>query len=105
VHPPQAICPCHGETDLVATAVSGRGTIYTYVVMRVRRIRGFEDRVPYINVWVAPLEQTGALILANLVACDPDTDPRLTIGAAVEVVFETLTPEVTLPQFRLLDEP
>ena len=85
--------------------MSGRGTIYTYVVMRDRRIRGFEHRVPYVNVWVEPREEPGLLILANLVDCDPDVEARLVIGASVEVVFESLTPEVTLPQFRLLDDP
>ena len=56
---------------------------------------GFADSVPYAVV-VVELEE-GARMISNLLEC-PVGDIR--IDMPVEVVFEELTPEVTLPKFR-----
>lgn len=98
VHPPAALCPCCGASDLAFEEVSGRGTIYSFVVMHDRRVAGFEDRTPYVNVWVEPQEQPGLLLLGNLVGSPPES---AAIGAAVTVTFEDIAEGVSLPQFRL----
>jgi uncharacterized OB-fold protein len=100
-HPPQLVCPCCGACDLDFEAVSGRGTIYSFVVMRDQRVQGFEDRVPYVNVWVELEEQPLLLLVSNLVGADLED---VLIGRPVEVRFEKLTDEITLPQFELLRE-
>jgi uncharacterized OB-fold protein len=56
---------------------------------------GFAADVPYAVV-VIELEE-GVRMLSNLVACD-HADVR--IGLPVDVVFDDVTPEVTLPKFR-----
>jgi uncharacterized OB-fold protein len=51
--------------------------------------------VPYVLALVE-LEE-GVRMMTNIVGCDPDA---VRIGASVEVVFDDVTDEVTLPKFR-----
>ena len=73
--------------------VSGRGTVFSLTVMHHAYHPAFE--VPYAVV-VVELEE-GARMLTNVVGCPLRT---IEIGMPVEVTFEELTPEVTLPKFR-----
>ncbi|MFC1815382.1 Zn-ribbon domain-containing OB-fold protein [Thermodesulfobacteriota bacterium] len=41
----------------------------------------------------------GPMISSNVIDCDPD---EVKIGMPVEVVFEDITDEFTLPKFRLV---
>jgi uncharacterized protein len=100
-HPPQPACTCCGQDDLEFGEVSGRGVVESFVVMRDKRIAGFEDRVPYVNLWVELDEQPGLILVANLVGAQADA---VRIGARVRVVFERLTDDICLPQFALDDE-
>jgi uncharacterized OB-fold protein len=56
---------------------------------------GFKGEIPY-NVTVVELEE-GPRMTANLVGCPND---QIRVGMPVEVVFERITDEVTLPKFR-----
>ncbi len=57
----------------------------------------FKDLVPYVTA-IVELEG-GARLPSNLV--DVPADPaQIRIGMAVEVSFEQLTPDVSLPVFR-----
>ena len=78
------------------TAVSGRGTIFSWTVMHQVYHPGFADEVPYAVV-VVELEE-GARLVSNLVGCPVDA---IVAGMPVEVTFQDVTPEVTLPKFRL----
>ena len=99
--PPVRVCMCCGKSDLKFEQVRGRGVIYSFVVMRDQRVQGFEDRVPYLNVWVELEEQPHLVLVTNLVDADL---ADVAIGAPVEVTFEKMTDEITLPQFRLVQE-
>ena len=93
--PPREICHrCLGRDSEWAEA-SGRGTVYSFNVMHQVYHPGFAAEVPYAVVLVE-LEE-GGRVLSNLVDCPPG-DVR--IGLPVEVTFERLTDEVTLPKFR-----
>ena len=84
---PRAACPfCFGETAW--EAASGRGTIYSYSVMR---------RVdpPYAIAYVTLAE--GPTMLTNLIDCDFD---GLRIGQPVEVAFAPSAGGVPVPCFR-----
>lgn len=75
-HYPRAVCPfCFADASEWQTA-SGRGTIYSYSIMR-------RAEVPYAIAYVA-LEE-GVTMLTNMVDCDFD---RLRIGLPVRVVFK-----------------
>ena len=56
---------------------------------------GFAAEVPYAVV-IVKLEE-GPKLTSNVVDCPLD---EIAIGMPVEVVFEELSPEVTLPKFR-----
>jgi uncharacterized OB-fold protein len=75
--------------------VSGRGEVFSWAVMHQVYHPGFAADVPYAVV-VIELEE-GARLVSNLVDCPPG-DVRA--GLPVEVVFDDVTPDVTLPKFR-----
>ena len=56
---------------------------------------GFRESLPYVMAYVELDE--GLKMLTNLVDCTPE---QVKIGMPVEVVFEDVTPEVTLAKFR-----
>jgi hypothetical protein len=93
--PARDICSQCLSREAVWTPVSGRGSVFSFAVMHQVYHPGFAAEVPYAVV-VIDLEE-GGRILSNLVGC-PVAD--ITIGTPVEVVFDDVTPEVTLPKFR-----
>jgi hypothetical protein len=93
---PRGACPHCLSADLEWRRVSGRGTLHTFTVVH-RGARGFPLPAPYILA-VVELEE-GPRLMTNLVGVEPDPE-RLDLGMPVEVVFEDVTPEVTLPRFR-----
>jgi uncharacterized protein len=82
IQPPAGQCPdCGGA--LVARAVSGRGTVFTYTV----NYQPFNPAVPvpYVIAIVELDEQPDLRIATNIVDCEPDS---VYIGLPVEVRFE-----------------
>jgi hypothetical protein len=96
-HPPAASCRCCQGTDLRWTQISGRGTVYTFVIDHRLMVPGFNE--PYVVAQIRPEETADDMvrITGNIKECDVH-DVR--IGMAVEVFFEDVTEDVTLPQFR-----
>ena len=74
---------------------SGKATLYSFVLMHQLYHPGFASEVPY-NIAQVDLEE-GLRILTNIVDC-PNAD--LHIGMPLEVTFEAITDEVTLPKFK-----
>ena len=93
--PPRELCSACLATEAAWQEVSGRGEIFSYYVMHQIYHPGFAAEVPYAVV-VVKLEE-GPKLTSNVVDCPLD---EITIGMPVEVVFEELSPEVTLPKFR-----
>ncbi len=96
-HLPKPVCRfCQADT-LAPQAVSGRGTVYSYTVTHYPYHPGFVKSGPYPVVLVELEEDPRVRIISNLVEYTPE---QLKVGTKVEVVFEDVTPEVTLPKFR-----
>ena len=96
VHPPRPTCPkCRSlEKDWVPSA--GKGTVYASVTYRNAPHPGFE--APY-SVILVELEE-GVRLVSNMI----DTHPEDThIGMPVEVVFDDITEDLTLPRFRKVE--
>jgi hypothetical protein len=74
---------------------SGRGSIYTFTVTNQNQAPGFRESLPYVMAYV-DLDE-GLKMLTNIVDCPPD---QVKIGMPVEVVYDDVTPEVTLAKFR-----
>jgi uncharacterized protein len=73
---PRAICPFCASDKVEWREASGKGTIYTFSVMR-------RVKEPYIIAHVTLAE--GPTMLTNIVDCDPET---VRIGQPVTVVFQ-----------------
>ena len=69
--------------------------MYTYTVTYQNQSPGFRDQLPYVLAYVE-LEE-GVRLLTNIVGCAPED---VTIGMPVQVTFEDVTPDVTLPKFK-----
>jgi hypothetical protein len=76
--------------------MSGRGTLETFTVVH-RGQKGFPLGSPYVIAIVELAE--GPRLMTNLVGIEPDP-AKIRIGMPVEVVFEDVTADVSLPRFR-----
>ena len=84
---PRALCVvCHSPVSWAEA--SGRGTVYSYTVIRQNYSRPFRDWMPYV-VALVDLEE-GPRIMTNIVGCDPE-DVRVDMpvrAARFDVVSE-----------------
>jgi hypothetical protein len=97
---PRPICvECNGER-LEWVAVSGRGKVFAFTVIREvvgQALRGFAPDIPYVTAWI-DLDE-GPRFCSNIVGCPIE---KVKIGMDVEVVFEDSGEGVTLPKFKPL---
>ena len=89
------------STDLKFEPVAGHGAIYAYTIMYHTGDKRFAAAVPYASIIVELDDAPGALLAGNLLEA-PYTEAK--VGRRVEVIFEKLNDEITLPQFRLARE-
>jgi len=99
IHYPRMACPHCGGDDLGWREASGRGTVYSYTVVRSNAPSAFVDDMPYVVAVIRLAE--GVQLLSNIVDADPE---HLRCDQPVEVVFETLDDEFSLPKFRPVAE-
>ena len=95
---PSPSCTTCGDDQLEWEPVSGRGTVYSFTIIREvigRGSKGFEKEIPYVIAWI-DLEE-GPRFCSNIMDCPIE---RVAIGMEVEVVFEEVTPDISLPKFR-----
>ncbi len=108
IFPPRPMSPWAPRATPVWTRVSGRGTIWSFVVPHPPLLPGFDALAPYNVILVTLDEDPTVRLVGNLLprqgaainAADPAT---IRIGARVRVVFERITDEVALPRWVLDD--
>lgn len=93
--PPSVLCPECSSRSAEWAAVSGRGKVYSYVVFHRAYHPAFAGDLPYAVACVE-LEE-GPRLLSNITGVAPE---KIRCDMPVEVVFEPVTEEVTLPKFR-----
>jgi uncharacterized protein len=97
VHPPRPLCPgCRGGR-LAPEELSGKGHVYSWSVMHTGGNPGFEDRIPYVVLVVELEEQKGLFTIGNIFDCAAED---IEISMPLEVAWEDIDNEVTLPQWR-----
>jgi len=74
--------------------VSGKGQVFTSCIFHQAFHPAWKDDIPY-NAAYVKLDE-GPLLISNIVGC---ANEDIYIGMPVEVVFEDVTDEVTLPKF------
>ena len=90
---PQPVCTQCLSESLDWIESSGRGTLYSYTVVHRPQQPVFE--VPYIPIIV--LMEECWYMVSNLREA---IDGEFVIGMPVEVLFEPMSDEITLPYFR-----
>ena len=75
--------------------MSGRGTVYSFVIMHQVYDPAFKDDVPY-NVAAVELEE-GPRLYTNLVDV---ANAAIRVGMPVSVVYDDVTDGITLVKFR-----
>jgi len=92
-HPPRPMCPSCRSTGRAWTQVSGKGTIWSFVVPHPPLLQPYSDLAPY-NVIVVTLDEDPNLRLVGNLVAGPDgelndVDPTsIRIGEPVEVTFK-----------------
>ena len=94
-YPPTEFCPRCLSDETEWRAISGRGTIYSFIVVHQRYDPSFADDLPY-NVAVVELGE-GPRLVTNVVGID---NKDLRVGMPVTITYEDITEEFTLPKFR-----
>ncbi|MGP8059792.1 MAG: Zn-ribbon domain-containing OB-fold protein [Acidimicrobiales bacterium] len=84
---------CRGPVEWVPA--SGRGTVYSFTVIRQNYARPFRDQIPYVVALVDLAE--GPRVMTNLTGCQPD---EVTIGMAVRARFEPVSDEAGIALFE-----
>ena len=92
--PPRPFCPACGSREVEALRASGKGRLFSYVI-HYRPVPGF---TPPYSIAVVELEE-GPRMMTNITGC-PQTPEALVLDMALEVAFEKLDDEITLPLFR-----
>ena len=93
---PRPFCPNCWSRNVEWTTVSGAGKIETFVINH-RPARGFQDESPYV-IAVVTLDE-GPRLMTNLVNVEADPE-HVSADMAVEIVYDDVTDEITLPKFQ-----
>jgi uncharacterized protein len=113
-YPPGAACPWCTALEWTWQDVSGKGTIHSYEIVEQAIQAGFRDWAPYPVVLVEldeqrgqPTAEEGLRLISNLVTDDftAEKEENVAIGKRVEVTFLDVSPEFSLPLFKLSQEP
>lgn len=92
--PPGPVCPACQSGALIWVEVSGKAIVESWVVFHQLYFKGFEPELPY-NVAMVRLEE-GPLLMTNVAGID---NAELRRGMTVQVTFDALTEEITVPRF------
>jgi uncharacterized OB-fold protein len=102
--PPRPMCPSCQSLDNEWVPMSGRATVWSFVVPHPPLLPAFAELAPY-NVVVVALDEDPALrLVGNLVASPEgpinEIDPAtIRIGMPVEVVFQPAGEDIVLPRW------
>lgn len=94
--PAHDLCSKCNSTASRWVPVSGRGEVFSFNIMHQLYHPGFANDVPYAVVMVE-LEE-GCKFVSNLLGVKPH---EIKCGMPVEVTFDKLNDEVSMPKFRL----
>jgi uncharacterized protein len=92
--PPRPFSPYTGSRNVSVFEASGRAKLYSYVIHN-RAVPGFT--APYA-IAVVELEE-GPRMMTNIIDC-PQTPEALALDMKLEVSFQKLDDDITLPLFR-----
>lgn len=92
---PRIVCPHCFSDSLGWEEASGKGKVYSYTVVENNAPSFFKEDMPFVVALVRLPE--GVQMMSNIVECDPYS---VDFDMEVEVVFDKVSDEFTLPKFR-----
>ena len=92
--PPRPFCPKCASRDVNIVRANGRATLYSYVIHH-RAAPGF---TPPYAIAVVALEE-GPRMMTNIAGIE-QTPQALQLDMPLEVLFEPMSDEISLPLFR-----
>ncbi len=95
--PPSPYCRDCRSQEIDWVDLPGTATLYAFTVARHALVPGAREAVPYVIGIVEPDGAPGVRIVTNVVGGDPDA---VAIGLRLEVVYDDVTPDSTIPRFR-----
>ena len=100
-HSPLPVCYNCQSFNYLWHHVSGKGIVYSYIICYYPSHSALRERVTY-NVVLVELPDAGNVrMIGNLVDCPSD---EIHIGMPVEVAWEDINDDVTLPQWKRVTE-
>ncbi len=94
-HIPRDMCARCGSFAWKWAKSSGKGTLFSWTTAMQPMLPQFADLVPYSPA-IVELEE-GVRMVSWIVDVEPG---ELRLGLPVDVVFDDVTPDVTLPKFK-----
>jgi uncharacterized OB-fold protein/acyl dehydratase len=92
-HPPRPMCPRCQSLEWDTVEASGRGAVYSFVINHYPRVPSFDYPLAIGLIELAE----GTRLVSNVIDVDP---ADVHVGMPVEVTFEKVDDELTLPLFR-----
>jgi len=104
IFPPRPVNPWSPRDKALWTTVSGTGTIWSVIAPHAPLMLDFTDLAPYNAIVVALDADPTIRLIGNLVpgagaAINAIAYEDIEIGTAVQVVFEHINDEITLPRW------
>ena len=99
VHRPRPMCPQCLSTDRQWAPSEGKGRVYTYVEFVYQNASYPGIKVPYVVAVAEMLE--GVRMISNVIDGSAED---IYVGMPVEVVFQDVAEDLTLPMFRRIKE-
>ena len=100
--PPRNVCPDCMALDHEWVRASGRGKIHSFVVVHQAFGPAWKEDVPY-PIAIVELDN-GIRLITRIVGRGKKSPDSLQIGLPVEVCFEDIPNEITLPFFQPTDQ-
>jgi uncharacterized OB-fold protein len=94
-HPPYLYCTACQADEHEWIEASGKGTLFAYAINYFGVPFPFWSDLPYVLGMIDVAE--GVRMISNIVECDFD---ELENGMELEVVFDDVSDEITLPKWR-----
>lgn len=100
-HPPIGLCWECLSTDLPFVTMNGRGSVYSFAVVKDQRLVAFDELTPYVVATVRLEDAPDVLLRTNLPGVPIE---QVRAGMPVHVWFEEIAPGCFLPQFQPLGD-
>lgn len=94
-HVPRLMCAECGSWEWEWARSCGKGKLFTWTVVERPMHPGFANDLPYAPAMIELVE--GVRMISWVIDCPPD---QLVRGMPVEVVFQRVSEDLTLPKFR-----